>query len=183
MNNKKTIKKGKKSNNKTQSNKRTTITLNDIKKEQKKWGDSIVEISKSFLNKEDFVKIAKKNIKELYGYDYGKVLFKPTKAVDVPFRNTKTGALSYFVGNKAINNGYKEDNGFAINGGNGWKKVTFKNNSIDLNGNVTTAMGTYTFTCAKSGNKVKVYYTFGYKRNKDGNIRIYLHHSSVPFLK
>ena len=56
-------------------------------------------------------------------------------------------------------------------------------NSIHLNGNIASSMGTYTFTCAKSGNKIKVYYTFGYKRNKDGNIRIYLHHSSVPFLK
>ena len=27
-----------------------------------------------------------------------------------------------------------------------------------------TAMGTYIFTCATTGNKVKVYYTFGYKR-------------------
>jgi len=31
--------------------------------------------------------------------------------------------------------------------------------------------------------KVRVEYTFGYKRNDDGKVRIYLHHSSVPFGK
>ena len=28
----------------------------------------------------------------------------------------------------------------------------------------------------------KVEYTFGYKRNDDGKIRIYLHHSSLPYV-
>jgi hypothetical protein len=42
-------------------------------------------------------------------------------------------------------------------------------------------MGTYYFTCATSGDVVKVEYTFGYKRNSDGKVRICLHHSSVPY--
>ena len=42
-------------------------------------------------------------------------------------------------------------------------------------------MGDYTFTDATSGDEVNVYYTFGYKRNDDGKVRIYLHHSSVPY--
>ena len=42
-------------------------------------------------------------------------------------------------------------------------------------------MGTYFFTCATSKDVVKVEYTFGYKRNADGNVRICLHHSSVPY--
>ena len=33
-------------------------------------------------------------------------------------------------------------------------------------------MGDYTFTDATSGDKVNVYYTFGYKRNDDGKVRI-----------
>jgi len=42
-------------------------------------------------------------------------------------------------------------------------------------------MGEYTFTDAESGDKVNIYYTFGYKRNDDGKLRIYLHHSSLPY--
>jgi len=42
-------------------------------------------------------------------------------------------------------------------------------------------MGDYVFTDATSGDKVRVEYTFGYKRNDDGKVRIYLHHSSVPY--
>ena len=43
------------------------------------------------------------------------------------------------------------------------------------------AMGDYVFTDATSGDEVRVEYTFGYKRNADGKVRIYLHHSSVPY--
>merc|ERR1711924_416998 len=45
-------------------------------------------------------------------------------------------AMSYFVGAEAMKNDkYKgEDAGFAINGGKGWKDVTFRNHKIDLNG-------------------------------------------------
>ena len=42
-------------------------------------------------------------------------------------------------------------------------------------------MGNYYFTSAADGSKTKVEYTFGYKKNSDGEVRIFLHHSSVPF--
>merc|ERR1719215_2534617 len=80
------------------------------------------------------------------------------------------------------NNKFKgEDGGFAINGGKGWKEVVFKNHQVELNGDTAIAMGTYDFTCATTGNVATVEYTFGYKRNKDGKARIFLHHSSVPY--
>jgi len=181
MANKKTIKKSQKSNNKTRSKIRTNITLNDIKKSQKEWANAIKNITKDYFDKKDYVKRAKEAINELYDYDKSVVLFRPTKGVDHPFRPTKNGALSYFVGHKAIKGGFMEDKGFAINNGMGWKSVTFKNNKIRLNGNEATAMGTYIFTNATTGEKIRVYYTFGYKRGNDGKIRIYLHHSSKPF--
>ena len=74
-----------------------------------------------------------------------------------------------------------EDAGFAINGGRGWKSVTFRNHQIELLGESATAMGDYIFVDATSGDEVRVEYTFGYKRNDDGKVRIYLHHSSVPY--
>jgi hypothetical protein len=78
--------------------------------------------------------------------------------------------------------GYEEDAGFAINGGEGWSEVKFTNHDIDLNGMTAIAMGSYEFTNATTGAVVKVEYTFGYKRCADGKPRIFLHHSSVPFL-
>ena len=74
-----------------------------------------------------------------------------------------------------------EDAGFAINGGKGWKEVEFTNHKIELLGTAAVAMGTYVFTCATSGDNVRVEYTFGYRRNDDGKARIFLHHSSVPY--
>merc|ERR1712228_540786 len=41
--------------------------------------------------------------------------------------------------------------------------------------------GNYYFTCATTGEKSKVEYTFGYQRCDDGKVRIFLHHSSVPY--
>eukprot|EP00438_Fugacium_kawagutii_P024924 Skav220100 [mRNA] locus=scaffold1991:150465:156219:- [translate_table: standard] len=60
-------------------------------------------------------------------------------------------------------------------------EVVFSNHKIELNGNVAIAMGNYDFTSAADGSKTKVEYTFGYKKCKDGKVRIFLHHSSVPF--
>jgi hypothetical protein len=112
---------------------------------------------------------------------HSKVLFKPTKAAAYPFRPTGGEAMSYFVGGSAVDGGYSEDKGFAINGGKGWKEVVFTNHGIELNGTCAVAMGHYVFTCATTGDKAKVEYTFGYKRNEDGKARIFLHHSSVPY--
>ena len=74
-----------------------------------------------------------------------------------------------------------EDAGFAINGGKCWKEVEFTNHKIELLGTAAIAMGTYVFTCATTGDKARVEYTFGYRRNDDGKARIFLHHSSVPY--
>merc|ERR1711924_132560 len=92
-------------------------------------------------------------------------------------------AMSYFVGAEAMKNDkFKgEDAGFAINGGKGWSNVVFKNHQIDYNGNTAIAMGEYWFTCATTGSETKVEYSFGYKKNDDGKVRIFLHHSSVPY--
>ena len=35
--------------------------------------------------------------------------------------------------------------------------------------------------CKSQNRFLCIYYTFGYKRNDDGKVRIYLHHSSVPY--
>merc|ERR1712031_14536 len=144
-------------------------------------GGAIKTISKTYLDGGDYVAAASKAAGELYGYGQTNVLFKPTKAAEVPFRPEASDAMSYFVGYDAVEGGYKEDGGFAINGGKGWSDVQFDNHQIDLNGKVAVAMGTYYFTSAEDGSKTKVEYTFGYKKAPDGEVRIFLHHSSVPY--
>ena len=111
------------------------------------------------------------------------MLFKPTKALEAQFRPTAADAMSYFVGHKAVKDGHKEDAGFAINGGKGWADVVFDNHQIEVNGNTAIAMGNYYFTSCADGSKTKVEYTFGYKKNADGNVRIFLHHSSASWLR
>merc|ERR1719326_1870070 len=160
------------------------VTKEDVKAAQKLWADSIASISKVYLEKGDYVAAAGEAAGKLYGYGHGNVLFKPTKATDHPFRATGEEAMSYFVGADAMNaDEYKgEDAGFAINGGSGWKSVEFRNHQIESFGSLAHAMGDYVFTDATTGDKVRVEYTFGYKRCEDGNVRICLHHSSVPYV-
>ena len=160
------------------------ITLDEIITAQRNWGDALVGISNTYLSGGDFIVEASKAADQLYGYGRTDVLFKPTKAADTPFRPTAQGALSYFIGgDKVLTGGYAEDKGFALGpGGVGWKKVVFDNNKVDLNGNTAQAMGEYYFYPAAGGAPAKVEYTFGYKRNDDGKIRIYLHHSSLPYV-
>ena len=159
------------------------VTKAEVLEAQKLWADSIASISKTYLDGGDYVAAAGEAAGKLYGYGHGNVLFKPTKATDHPFRATGEEAMSYFVGAEAMKaDAYKgEDAGFAINGGSGWKDVTFRNHQIELFGPVAHAMGDYVFTDATTGDKVRVEYTFGYKRCEDGKVRICLHHSSVPY--
>jgi len=157
------------------------VTEEEVLAAQKNWAESIKTISAVYKKNGDYVQAASNAAAELYGYGHCDVLFKPTKAAEVPFRPTGGEAMSYFVGADAVENGIPEDGGFAINGGKGWSDVVFTNHNIDLNGNTAIAMGSYVFTCATSGEKSKVEYTFGYKKNADGKVRIFLHHSSVPY--
>jgi len=157
------------------------LTKEDVLECQAKWSSAIASISRTYLDEGDFVGEAGEAAGELYGYGFGDVLFKPTKASDVPFRPTAGEAMSYFVGNSNVDNGYDEDAGFAINGGKGWSKVAFHNHNVELLGTTAVAMGYYIFTDATTKDEVTVEYTFGYKRCSDGKPRIFLHHSSVPY--
>ena len=107
------------------------------------------------------------------------VLFKPTKASEVPIRHDYDQAVSYFVGAAAAGDeiGIKEDKGFAINP---WTAVRFENSKTILNQDSATAMGEYYFTTLE-GTVAKVEYTFQYKCGADGNLKIVVHHSSLPY--
>ena len=84
---------------------------------QANWANAIKTISKIHLAGGDYIGAAGEAAGELYGYGHSNVLFKPTKAAENPFRPTANEAMSYFVGGAVVEGGYKEDAGFAINGG------------------------------------------------------------------
>ena len=149
------------------------VSIEDIGRAQQEWGDGIVAISKAHADGEDYVGVAASHIDTLYGYQIGPVMFKPTLAAVDQFRPTFESALSYFV---ASNNACPEDEGFGIKG---WTKVRFENDKVTTDGNRAFAMGNYFFTDTE-GTEVKVEYTFGYIEDENSNLRIQLHHSSVP---
>lgn len=148
------------------------ITEADVLAAQDAWGAGIVRIGDTFTEGGDYSQAASEHIDTLYAFDLGPVLFKPTKAVDEPFRGSFDEALSYFVGGSI-----EEDGGFAINP---WTAVRFENEAIVTDSDSALAMGQYWFT-QPDGSEVKVEYSFGYVRGEDGELRINLHHSSVPF--
>ena len=114
------------------------------------------------------------HIKELYAYDLGDVLFKPTMASEKQFRTKFEDALSYFIGGHI-----SEDNGFAIKP---WSKVRFGEQNIIFGNDSATAMGNYYFTEVGTEEESKVEYVFCYIRDTtDGKLRINVHHSSIPF--
>ncbi|KAL3912519.1 MAG: hypothetical protein SGPRY_008313 [Prymnesium sp.] len=158
------------------------IAISEVYAVQREWAASIVAISNAYLEGGDYVQAASDAATALYSYGESNVLFKPTKAAKHQFRSTGMEAMSYFVGANAVIDGIEEDTGFAINGGKGWKKVEFDNHRVEVEGTVAMAMGNYYFTCATTGDRTKVEYTFAYKRSTvDDKLRIILHHSSVPF--
>ena len=144
------------------------ITTAEVEAAQIAWGNGIVKIGKSDNPKAAAVD----HIDEFYGYEEGDVLFKPTLASVDQFRGSKKEALSYFVGQDM-----KEDKGFALAP---YVAVRWENEGIVTDGNTALAMGNYFFTDT-DGNETKVEYSFGYIKDEDGNLKINLHHSSLPF--
>ncbi len=145
-----------------------------IETAQKAWGEGIVRIASAYMNGEDYVQVARDHVETLYAYGRTAVLFKPTLAAEQQFRSSFEEALSYFV---AANQACPEDKGFAIKG---WTAVRFENVDILTEGKTGMAMGNYFFT-TPDGDEVKVEYSFGYILDKEGEVRINLHHSSMPF--
>ena len=150
------------------------INKTEIEKAQESWGSGIITIGKLKDNPKESRIFTVNFINMHYDFDFGDVLFKPTKASEKQFRNNNKSALSYFIGS---DNDFTEDKGFALNP---WVKVEFKNEAINIYDNLATAMGNYFFTDPR-GEKTKVEFSFVYKKNKEGEIKIVLHHSSFPF--
>ena len=86
----------------------------------------------------------------------------------------RRGDLSYFVGHDSD---YPLDQGFGIKG---WRSTTSETAASFINGDVAMWMG-WILIQDKNGQVTKVDKSFGYKRVGDGQLKIVLHHSSIPY--
>ena len=149
------------------------ITPAEITALQRAWGEGLVAISTAYANDEDYASIAQGVLDTLYGYVDGIVLFKPTIAQEVPFRFTEAAAASYFIGGSIA-----EDDGFALNP---WTAVRFGTDGrYIINGETALWMGSV-FLTTGDGDEIRVEKSLGLYRDSNGDVRIQLHHSSVPF--
>lgn len=155
----------------------TNITEADVKAAQDGWGKALIQISDDFASGGIAKAKATANrvLDAAYGYNLGVVLFKPTLTHGAQtFRTTKAGALAYFVGD---DRSFPADKGFALGG---WKKCEYRNAGIFINGDLAITMGNVILT-DKDGKVTTVDKTWGFKKDSQGQLRIVLHHSSLPF--
>ncbi|MEL6613375.1 MAG: phosphoribosyl-AMP cyclohydrolase [Bacteroidota bacterium] len=159
----------------TAQNSPDAITMAEVESAQQAWGEGIVAIGQAYTNNQDYRARATEHILQHYAYGANQtILFKPTLASEDQFRGDFAGALSYFVGTEGT-----EDGGFALAP---YTDVRWENEGtvISKDGQMAVAMGNYFFT-GTDGNVTKVEYTFAYAKDRNGDLEIVLHHSSLPF--
>ena len=152
------------------------INNKDIDDARNAWGNGIILISKTYdeAGIEKAIITAEKILQDLYAFELGPILFKPTlSGSDQTFRSNLEGALSYYVGN---NLKYPKDSGFGIQS---WNKFESKTSDVFIDENIAIWMGSVTFT-KKKGDAIKVDKSLAYKKMPNGNLKIVLHHSSLP---
>lgn len=159
---------------------KVAITEKMVNDAQQAWCDALVKIGKLHKEGGDYKAYATSVLSDIYNYDNGTVLFKPTLAFgSQTFRLDKEGAAAYFIGQ---NPKYPNDNGFALKP---WVKVRFDNaeegnKGVLIEGDVALTMGNVYLT-DESGKEIMVDKTFGFKMCDDGKLRLILHKSALPF--
>lgn len=153
------------------------ISLAQVLKAQEGWCKALLQISTDY-SKGGIAKAkttAAMVIDQAYGYQYGPVAFKPTLASgEQTIRATREGALAYFVGH---NPNFPKDKGFALTP---WRSCKAVNTVIQLDGSSATTMGNVIFTDA-NGSITRVDKTWNFIKERDGSVRILLHHSSLNY--
>lgn len=154
------------------------ITPVEVEAAQNAWADGFLRIGQQQQTSPAAArKEAEKFVDELYGHGRKPVLMKPVNTTSKPFRTTRAGVVSSFVGG---NEEFPEDTGFAI-GPVRWDAIRFDNVGFSVEGSQALAMGHYHFRDSFTGNESALEYTFGYFRDEDGKLRINFHFSSAPY--
>tara|TARA_B100000902_G_C26936602_1_gene728950 strand:- start:69 stop:527 length:459 start_codon:yes stop_codon:yes gene_type:complete len=134
------------------------------------WKNGILNISKSYIDKNEYKEKALDFIKNHYLFEVENVLFKPTLTKTILFRNDLNSALSYFIGGPIA-----EDTGFAIRP---WKDINIDEVNNLLENDLIITMGVFTFTLFDTNELTKVAFTFVLKHT-DNKLKIKVHHSSI----
>jgi len=154
-----------------------TINEGTLDQARNDWGLGILKISEAYESSgiDKARVVANEFLDNLYGFEFGPVLFKPTlSGGSKTFRPSKEGALSYFIGE---NPNYPNDTGFGIKY---WRKVDSDTSAIFIEENVAMWIGWVTLV-NNIGDEVKVDKSWGYRKDDNGRLRIVLHHSSLPY--
>ncbi len=156
---------------------RTPITVAEVEAAQRAWGAGLVAIAAA--NREGGPQranaVALDALNRLYGFESGPVLFKPTLTrAPQTFRVTRESALAYFVGQDPA---FPGDTGFALGD---WRAVAIENAAVRVVGDMALTMGNVRITDGQ-GRVTSVDKTWAFQRDAAGNLRIVLHHSSLPF--
>lgn len=152
----------------------SSVTQAEVEAAQIAWGDAVVAIDAAATDEEARA-LADGLLDDIYGFEFGPILFKPTLTqVPQTFRDSKQGALSYFVGQDAA---YPKDSGFARKG---WVKVEIENAAIFIAGDTAQTIGKVHFT-NEDGGVVSVDKTWGFLKDGSGSLQMILHHSSLPY--
>ena len=153
------------------------ISMAQVIEAQKAWCAGLLKISQAYASGgiKAATTAAEAVIDQAYAYQNGPVAFKPTLASgSQTFRDTREGALAYFVGN---NPRFPNDKGFALKP---WRTCSAVNAVIQLNGSSAVTMGNVVITDAK-GDTTTVDKTWQFEKESNGMVRILVHHSSLPF--
>ena len=154
-----------------------TINEEQLMQARLAWGNGMIAISKAYreLGITEANVIANDFLDDVYGFELGPVLFKPTLSGGAQtFRPTKDGALSYFVGHDPT---YPSDSGFGIKS---WHEVSSETCAAYFDQDVAMRMGWVTLI-SKDGHSITVDKSWGYKKTENGALKIVLHHSSLPY--
>eukprot|EP00928_Gymnodinium_smaydae_P045670 TRINITY_DN30404_c0_g2_i1.p1 TRINITY_DN30404_c0_g2~~TRINITY_DN30404_c0_g2_i1.p1 ORF type:complete len:854 (-),score=140.25 TRINITY_DN30404_c0_g2_i1:81-2567(-) len=150
------------------------ITQEEIRTAQRMWADGVVEIGKYYAKGWHYHERTNMFVDTTYGYDVLPVtLFRPAQAERHPFRRTRDGAISYFIGG---NDDFAEDSGFALRP---WTSIEFENGALLLDGELAWAVGLRVCRAA-DGSTSRTQYVMGYVRDSSGALRLGLHHETVP---
>jgi hypothetical protein len=152
---------------------RDDISRRDIEDAQRAWCDALIEVGRVAAEGGDVRAAANDMLSDIYNYDAGQVLFKPTlTSGNQTFRLTRRGALSYFIDDDPK---FPNDTGFALKE---WVECKPKIVGTFSQDGVALAQGEMFLKDVK-GNEVTADMSFGYIRGDDGELRIVLHHSSL----
>ncbi len=155
------------------------ITEAQVNQAQQDWCDGLIRIGAAYRQGDNYRAVAAALIDKLYDYHDGVVFFKPTLSHGAnTFRCSREGAISYFVGGDPD---FPDDKGFALNV---WQKVWYDNNAaengIQIHGDIAITMGNV-YLINENNEEVMVDKTFVFRRCQDGQLRLCVHKSALPY--